>query len=68
MLGLVTPSAASPTPWRALRSQLGRVAEAASSPLVPADFLDLFAPLRKGAELRGRVVSVTPRPPTRRPC
>src|SRR4051795_2429982 len=52
--------AASPTPWRALRAQLGRVAEAASSPLVPADFLDLFAPLRRGAELRGRVVSVFP--------
>ena len=60
MLGHVTSSAASPTPWRALRSQLGRVAEAASSPLVPADFLDLFAPLRRGAELRGRVVSVHP--------
>ncbi len=56
----MTPSAAAPTPWRALRSQLGRVAEAASSPLVPADFLDLFAPLRRGAELRGRVVSVHP--------
>jgi ferredoxin-NADP reductase len=27
---------------------------------VPADFLDLFAPLRRGAELRGRVVSVHP--------
>ena len=54
----MSPSAASPTPWRALRSQLGRVAEAASSPLLPADFLDLFAPLRRGAELRGRVVSV----------
>jgi len=59
----VTHSAASPTPWRALRSQLGRVAEAASSPLVPADFLDLFAPLRKGAELRGKVVSVYPETP-----
>ena len=56
----MTTSAASPTPWRALRSQLGRVAQAASSPLVPADFLDLFAPLRRGAELRGRVVSVHP--------
>ena len=54
----VTPTDASPTPWRALRTQLGRVAGAASSPLVPADFLDLFAPLRRGAELRGRVVSV----------
>ena len=59
----MTHSAASPTPWRALRSQLGRVAEAASSPLVPADFLDLFAPLRKGAELRGKVVSVYPETP-----
>ena len=26
----------------------------------PADYLDLFAPLRAGADLRGRVVSVTP--------
>ncbi len=59
----MTTPAASPTPWRALRSQLGRVAQAASSPLVPADFLDLFAPLRKGAELRGRVVSVHPETP-----
>ena len=30
---------------------------------MPADFLDLFAPLRKGAELRGRVVSVHPETP-----
>ncbi len=60
ILGYVTPTNASPTPWRALRGQLGRVAGAASSPLVPADFLDLFAPLRRGAELRGRVVSVHP--------
>ena len=31
----------------------------ATHPLVPADFLDLFAPLRPGADLRGRIVSVT---------
>jgi stearoyl-CoA 9-desaturase NADPH oxidoreductase len=48
------------SPWAALRSRAARVAEAASSPLVPADFLDLFAPLRRGAELRGRVVAVHP--------
>ena len=60
MLGSMSSPAASPTPWRALRAQLGRVAEAASSPLVPADFFDLFAPLRRGAELRGKVVSVHP--------
>ena len=29
-------------------------------PAVPADFLDLFAPLRAGAELRGRIESVHP--------
>ena len=36
------------------------MAHAASSPLVPADFLDLFAPLRAGAELRGRIQAVLP--------
>jgi ferredoxin-NADP reductase len=34
------------------------VAEALASPLVPADYLDLFAPLRRGAPLRGRVEEV----------
>jgi ferredoxin-NADP reductase len=47
-----------PTPtWRA---RARRFAEAATTPLVPGDFLDLFAPLRAGAELRGRVESVHP--------
>ena len=47
-----------PTPtWRARALKL---AEAATTPLVPGDFLDLFAPLRPGAELRGRVESVHP--------
>src|SRR5262245_61006489 len=45
-----------PTPaWRA---RALKFAEAATTPLVPGDFLDLFAPLRAGAELRGRVESV----------
>lgn len=35
-----------------------RLAEALTSPLVPADYLDLLDPLRSGAELRGRVVAV----------
>jgi stearoyl-CoA 9-desaturase NADPH oxidoreductase len=30
------------------------------TPLVPDDYLDLFSPLRRGAELRGRVVEVVP--------
>ncbi len=37
-----------------------RVAEAATTPLVPADFLDLFAPLRSGADLRGRIEEIHP--------
>ncbi len=41
-----------------LRSRARQLAEAATTPLVPADFLDLFAPLRAGAELRGRVEQV----------
>jgi ferredoxin-NADP reductase len=63
-------SAASATPRsgpRSVRARLARqarrLAEAASSPLVPDDFLDLFAPLRKGAELRGKVVAVHPETP-----
>ena len=43
-----------------LRRALWRVAEAVTTPVVPSDYLDLVAPLREGAELRGRVVSVTP--------
>ncbi|MDQ1105780.1 ferredoxin-NADP reductase [Nocardioides zeae] len=43
-----------------LRARLERIANAAVTPLVPADYLDLFNPLRAGAELRGRVVAVTP--------
>jgi ferredoxin-NADP reductase len=47
-----------PTPtWR---TRAFKLAEAATTPLVPGDFLDLFAPLRAGAELRGRVESVHP--------
>jgi stearoyl-CoA 9-desaturase NADPH oxidoreductase len=37
-----------------------RLFEAATTPHLPSDYLDLFAPLRPGADLRGRVVSVTP--------
>ena len=41
-----------------LRSRLTRLAETATTPLVPADFLDLFAPLRAGADLRGRIEQI----------
>nr|WP_110181419.1 ferredoxin reductase [Nocardioides solisilvae] len=43
-----------------LRDRAVRLVEAATTPLMPADYLDLFAPLRSGAELRGRIVSVEP--------
>jgi stearoyl-CoA 9-desaturase NADPH oxidoreductase len=42
------------------RTRAYRLAESATTPLLPSDFLDLFAPLRPGAELRGRIVSVHP--------
>ena len=37
-----------------------RLAERATTPLLPADYLDLFDPLRSGADLRGRIVAVHP--------
>ena len=46
-----------------VRDQLVRVAEAATTPYLPADFLDLFAPLRSGADLRGRIEEIHPETP-----
>lgn len=43
-----------------VRNRLAGVAEALTSPLVPADYLDLFAPLRSGTDLRGRIEHVQP--------
>jgi ferredoxin-NADP reductase len=45
---------------RGWRAHARKIAGAATHPLVPADFLDLFAPLRPGAELRGRIESIHP--------
>jgi ferredoxin-NADP reductase len=53
---LVRPAARSGS----LRARIGRLAEAATTPLLPADYLDLVAPLRSGTDLRARIVSVTP--------
>ena len=49
-----------PTQAPSLRKRARRLAEAATTPLVPADFLDLFHPLRAGADLSGRIVEVRP--------
>ncbi|WP_372728503.1 ferredoxin reductase [Nocardioides sp.] len=45
---------------RTLRQRLRRFAEAAVTPLELDDVLDVFHPLRSGAELRGRIVAVHP--------
>ena len=51
-----------PTRRRAgsLLRQAARLAERATTPLLPADYLDLIDPLRRGADLRGRIVEVQP--------
>ncbi len=43
-----------------LRQRITRLAERATTPLLPRDYLDLFDPLRSGADLRGRIVEVQP--------
>ena len=43
-----------------LRDRALRLAELATTPLLPADYLDLVNPLRPGADLRGRIVEVQP--------
>ena len=57
---LTEPSRRSSGVGSALRQGLRTVAGAALHPMVPADVLDLVHPLRRGAELRGRVVEVRP--------
>jgi len=47
-------------PWRLrVRDGLVGLAEALTTPLVPGDYLDLISPLRAGADLRARIVSIT---------
>src|SRR4051794_8345068 len=43
---------------RALRDRVLKVAELVTTPLLPADYLDLVDPLRSGAALRGRIEAV----------
>ena len=51
-----TPTAA---PQRAtLAARALRVAEMVTTPLLPADYLDLISPMRTGADLRGRIVDI----------
>ena len=43
-----------------LRGRMLRFAARVTTPLVPADYLDLIDPLRSNAALRGRIVAVNP--------
>ncbi|MEO3778306.1 ferredoxin reductase [Micromonospora sp. B11E3] len=42
------------------RDRLLRLAETVTTPVLPGDYLDMVAPLRAGATLRGRIVDVRP--------
>ena len=42
------------------RDTAARFARGLATPVIPEDYLDLFAPLRSGADLRGRIVAITP--------
>lgn len=46
------------TPARRLRDGLWQAAAALTTPLQPSDYLDMFRPLRAGADLRARVIEV----------
>ncbi len=56
--GRVSNQVSYATQQPSLRHRLTRLAERVTTPLLPADYLDLFNPLRTGAELRGRIVAV----------
>ncbi|MBC7559700.1 MAG: ferredoxin reductase [Dermatophilaceae bacterium] len=47
-------------PWSGggITQRARRLAELVTTPLLPADYLDLFSPLRTGADLRGRILQV----------
>ncbi|WP_233495798.1 ferredoxin reductase [Geodermatophilus sp. TF02-6] len=60
----MTATVPRPSPVRpalsALRDRAWRLAELVTTPLLPADYLDMVSPLRAGADLRGRIVAVQP--------
>ncbi len=58
MTTLVRDHGSSEGSGRRLRDRAWRLAAAVTHPLQPADYLDMFRPLRPGADLRARVVAV----------
>ncbi|WP_240312384.1 ferredoxin reductase [Janibacter anophelis] len=56
----LTPQRAGGSPFIKARDAAARIARGLATPVIPDDYLDLFAPLRSGADLRGRIVAITP--------
>lgn len=56
----MTTTAPTATPMGTLRHRFIQLAERITTPLVPADYLDIIDPLRSGSELRGRIVEIRP--------
>jgi ferredoxin-NADP reductase len=56
----MTTTAPKVTPMGTLRDRFLQLAERITTPLVPADYLDIIDPLRSGATLRGRIVAIHP--------
>ncbi|MCW4351758.1 FAD-binding oxidoreductase [Hoyosella sp. YIM 151337] len=56
----MTINASRPAARSSVRDRLVRIAELTTTPLLPSDYLDLVAPLRSGAPLRGRIVTIHP--------
>ena len=57
---MTAPRTATAGPLVALRDRVLRLAELVTTPLLPADYLDLIDPLRSGADLRDRIEVVVP--------
>jgi stearoyl-CoA 9-desaturase NADPH oxidoreductase len=61
MIETMSTSLVDPSPRGSrLRRRALSVVESFTTPLLPADYLDLFAPLRAGADLRGKIERVVP--------
>jgi stearoyl-CoA 9-desaturase NADPH oxidoreductase len=56
----MTTTAPRPTVVGTLRARVIKLAERVTTPLVPADYLDVIDPLRSSADLRGRIVAIKP--------
>ncbi|MER7335048.1 MULTISPECIES: ferredoxin reductase [unclassified Micromonospora] len=56
----MTTTAPRPPAKATLRGRILRLAASVTTPLLPDDYLDMVAPLRSGADLRGRIVAVHP--------